>query len=58
MASKASVKKQLATYRKKRDFDKTAEPAGGEVVKPARKSKLQFVIQKHAASHLHLWRAS
>jgi bifunctional non-homologous end joining protein LigD len=53
MASKASVKKQLATYRKKRDFDKTAEPAGGEVVKPARKSKLQFVIQKHAASHLH-----
>ncbi|MGQ0815031.1 MAG: non-homologous end-joining DNA ligase [Gemmatimonadota bacterium] len=53
MAAKASVKKKLATYREKRDFGVTAEPAGGTVVKRARKSKLHFVIQKHAASHLH-----
>ena len=53
MASKASVQKKLASYRKKRDFEVTAEPAGGKVVKRARKSKLQFVLQKHAASHLH-----
>ena len=41
---------KLAEYRKKRDFSRTAEPAGGR----ARKSqRLAFVIQKHAASHLH-----
>ena len=41
---------QLAEYRRKRDFTKTEEPAGG-----ASRSgkKLAFVIQKHAASHLH-----
>jgi bifunctional non-homologous end joining protein LigD len=42
----------LAEYKRKRDFTKTAEPAG----KPAaarRAKKLRFVIQKHAASHLH-----
>jgi bifunctional non-homologous end joining protein LigD len=52
MASKSAVKKSLATYRKKRDFAVTAEPEGGSV-KTARKSKLHFVVQKHAASHLH-----
>ena len=41
----------LAEYRRKRDFKKTAEPSGDE---PAPTSaKLRFVIQKHAASHLH-----
>lgn len=40
----------LAEYNRKRDFTKTAEPAG-EVSK--RTGKLRFVIQKHAASHLH-----
>ena len=40
----------LAEYRRKRDFTRTREPAGG----PARAGrKLAFVIQKHAASHLH-----
>src|SRR5688572_11616118 len=50
---KPSAREQLEEYRKKRDFRKTAEPEGG--VKPPRKSetKLAFVIQKHAASHLH-----
>jgi len=39
----------LATYRKKRNFSKTAEPKGG---KPGDEA-LHFVIQKHDASHLH-----
>jgi len=45
---------KLAEYRRKRDFTKTAEPRGGP--KRARKpaaAKLAYVIQKHAASHLH-----
>lgn len=49
----------LGEYRRKRDFRKTAEPAGGEA-KPKRgrasgapAKGLLFVIQKHAASHLH-----
>ncbi len=41
----------LSEYRKKRDFTKTAEPKGGEA--PTSRSTLAFVIQKHAASHLH-----
>jgi bifunctional non-homologous end joining protein LigD len=42
--------KRLAEYRKKRDFTRTAEPKGGPR-RPA--AKLAYVIQKHAASHLH-----
>jgi bifunctional non-homologous end joining protein LigD len=45
------VKKLLAKYRAKRDFSKTAEPSGDAKVKEAK--GLRFVIQKHAASHLH-----
>src|SRR5687768_4216974 len=41
----------LDLYRKKRDFRKTPEPAG-RVGKRSAKA-LSFVIQKHAASHLH-----
>jgi bifunctional non-homologous end joining protein LigD len=41
---------RLAEYRRKRDFTRTAEPRGGRR-KPAQ--KLAYVIQKHAASHLH-----
>jgi bifunctional non-homologous end joining protein LigD len=41
----------LAEYNAKRDFTRTAEPAG-KVPKPRGKT-LHFVIQKHAASHLH-----
>ena len=41
----------LSEYRRKRDFSRTAEPAGS--VTPSRKGTLRFVIQKHAASHLH-----
>jgi bifunctional non-homologous end joining protein LigD len=43
--------KNLSTYRKKRDFEKTAEPSGEVPVKPS--ARRRFVIQKHAATHLH-----
>jgi len=39
----------LTAYKSKRKFDKTPEPTGG---KPAGNT-LQFVVQKHHASHLH-----
>jgi bifunctional non-homologous end joining protein LigD len=39
----------LATYRKKRHFQKTPEPTGGKAAGGA----LRFVIQKHDASRLH-----
>lgn len=42
--------RQLTEYRRKRDFTRTAEPQGGRV---GHTTKLAFVIQKHAASHLH-----
>src|SRR4029078_11421353 len=41
----------LELYRKKRDFKTTPEPAGRVARRRAR--NLSFVIQKHAASHLH-----
>jgi bifunctional non-homologous end joining protein LigD len=43
--------KKLSTYRGMRDFAKTAEPSGSASVRAA--DHLRFVIQKHAASHLH-----
>ncbi len=43
--------KKLSTYRKKRDFEKTAEPSGDTPVKPSKQRR--FVIQKHAATRLH-----
>jgi bifunctional non-homologous end joining protein LigD len=43
--------RKLSTYRKKRDFTKTAEPSGELPVKSSK--QLRFVIQKHAARRLH-----
>jgi bifunctional non-homologous end joining protein LigD len=43
--------KSLSTYRKKRDFGKTAEPSGDVRVAPAKQRR--FVIQKHDATRLH-----
>ncbi len=43
--------KKLSTYRKKRDFGKTAEPSGDVKVAPAKQRR--FVIQKHDATRLH-----
>ncbi|WP_046115988.1 DNA ligase D [Aquincola tertiaricarbonis] len=42
----------LAQYNRKRDFKKTAEPAG-TLAQTAENEALQFVIQKHWASRLH-----
>src|SRR5947207_3000057 len=39
----------LSLYKKKRVFQQTPEPSGGKASGPA----LRFVVQKHAASHLH-----
>lgn len=57
-----AVDEQLARYRSMRDFHITAEPSGNPKTKKSAKSAkskapkeqgLPFVIQKHAASHLH-----
>jgi bifunctional non-homologous end joining protein LigD len=51
-AKKATAKSPaLAEYNAKRDFSKTKEPAGK--VPRTKGRTLHFVIQKHAASHLH-----
>jgi bifunctional non-homologous end joining protein LigD len=44
---------QLAAYRRKRDFGSTPEPAGGKSPRNRSRGTLEFVVQKHAASHLH-----
>jgi bifunctional non-homologous end joining protein LigD len=41
----------LATYNRKRDFAKTAEPAGK--VAPRKSKALRFMVQKHDATRLH-----
>jgi|SRR5690348_7563990 len=54
-------RRKLTEYRRKRDFSKTPEPAGkgaaarkkSGAVSKKRAPKLQFVVQKHEASHLH-----
>jgi bifunctional non-homologous end joining protein LigD len=49
--TRAASPAPLAEYNRKRDFARTKEPEGRV---PKQKGKeLQFVIQKHAASHLH-----
>ena len=42
---------KLATYRAKRDFERTAEPSGALPVAPCERRR--FVIQKHSATRLH-----
>jgi bifunctional non-homologous end joining protein LigD len=43
--------RKLSTYRRKRDFTRTAEPSGTLPVKSSK--HLRYVIQKHAARRLH-----
>src|ERR1041384_4402196 len=54
MPTRKRPERPLAEYRRKPDFTKTAEPSGGKK-NPSRgkKTGLRFVVQKHAASHLH-----
>lgn len=47
-----TIDAQLAPYRSMRNFGQTQEPSGKNR-KQSRKQPLPFVIQKHAASHLH-----
>ena len=44
--------RKLARYQEMRDFSATAEPSGRDETVVASNS-LRFVVQKHAASHLH-----
>jgi bifunctional non-homologous end joining protein LigD len=61
---KPGATKKLSEYRHKRDFTKTREPSGEKGAAPGttaprrpapkkRAPALQFVVQKHDASHLH-----
>jgi len=43
----------LAEYRRKRDFGKTSEPPGVVRRTRERAARLEFVVQKHAATNLH-----
>lgn len=53
VAAATEVREKLGAYRAKRDFAKTREPSGAVTSKVASKNRLRFVIQKHAATHLH-----
>src|ERR1700733_4283357 len=48
-----AIDEQLARYQSMRDFNVTAEPSGKEKTADESGKQLPFVIQKHAASHLH-----
>jgi bifunctional non-homologous end joining protein LigD len=50
--SKLMAATKLAKYQEMRDFAQTAEPSGKDA-KVVPSKALRFVIQKHAASHLH-----
>jgi bifunctional non-homologous end joining protein LigD len=47
------TKRDLREYGRERDFLKTAEPVPSAPRRSAQGSRRRFVIQKHAASHLH-----
>ena len=51
-AAATKARDKLREYWRKRDFSRTKEPAGSATDESS-KSRLRFVIQKHAASHLH-----
>jgi bifunctional non-homologous end joining protein LigD len=46
-----ALQRDLSTYRKKRDFQKTSEPSGDAKVAPGKRRR--YVIQKHDATRLH-----
>jgi bifunctional non-homologous end joining protein LigD len=53
MTAADAVGEQLERYRSMRDFKITSEPSGSSKAKSFNNQPLPFVIQKHAASHLH-----
>ena len=48
-----AAEQQLTTYVRKRNFGKTKEPKPSIAGRSRQGSRRRFVIQKHAASHLH-----
>jgi bifunctional non-homologous end joining protein LigD len=50
MATRSKAGDPLATYKAKRDFTKTAEPAGKRAASPQGN---RFIVQKHEATRLH-----
>jgi bifunctional non-homologous end joining protein LigD len=50
---RGKVPRALQVYAEKRDFARTAEPPAELPKRSAQGSRRRFVIQKHAASHLH-----
>lgn len=50
---RAPVRAGLGEYQRKRDFGQTREPKGKKDTVPRPTHALAYVIQKHAASHLH-----
>jgi bifunctional non-homologous end joining protein LigD len=53
LQKKTTASKTLDEYRQKRDFTKTKEPAPAAAPTSNAGKQRRFVIQKHAASHLH-----
>lgn len=51
--SAAKAEPALRAYQDKRDFTRTREPPPQEIVPSAGAAGRRFVVQKHAASHLH-----
>jgi DNA ligase D-like protein (predicted 3'-phosphoesterase) len=49
----ANGKRDLKEYRRKRDFAVTPEPGGASGERSGSGRRLEFVIHKHQASHLH-----
>jgi bifunctional non-homologous end joining protein LigD len=52
-ASSQKTQRSLAGYHSKRDFTRTTEPSPSSPRRSAQGSRRRFVVQKHAASHLH-----
>ncbi|HKG90718.1 MAG TPA: DNA polymerase ligase N-terminal domain-containing protein [Gemmatimonadaceae bacterium] len=52
MAARKTTRAKLGEYRRKRDFERTKEPSGS-TPSGGKRAALRFVVQKHAASHLH-----
>ena len=50
MSARGRSKDPLAEYNRKRDFAKTAEPAGRRASSDGGN---RFIVQKHAATRLH-----
>ncbi|HEX4667594.1 MAG TPA: non-homologous end-joining DNA ligase [Chthoniobacterales bacterium] len=46
-------RRSLSTYAAKRNFTRTSEPGPEQTRRSAQGSRRRFVVQKHAASHLH-----